>query len=377
MTSNNREYEKLGITVLAAGFALSWIDLLLLPFTIGLVEDRYGVNQIQAGALGTIQIGALTVTILVVSRYLTAINKTALCVLSGFIIAFGNLFSAHIESFYLLIMVRVLIGVGLGVIGACTSALAAQADDPEKAFTILQFGLSGLAAVLIFLSPALIVNSGLTGVYYLEFIAALIIAMMLIWLPEGLNRLNEPIKTSTTTTGNNAVIALLALGLLFVGHDALWAYCEGVGSNLGLSVNTIGTCLSIGALLGLLGAFIALKLGMKYGFGPPAIAGFLIQIILAFMIYSSGDNNIYLAGILTLNMGIVFLTPYMMAVLANLDAEGKIAAMGPALINIGSAVGPLLAGVVIHYNGYDVLPYYTLWPFTIGLLMIMIVIRNL
>ena len=95
------------------------------------------------------------------------------------------------------------------------------------------------------------------------------------------------------------------------------------------------------------------------------------------MIYSSGDNNIYLAGILTLNMGIVFLTPYMMAVLANLDAEGKIAAMGPTLINIGSAVGPLLAGVVIHYNGYDVLPYYTLWPFTIGLLMIMIVIRNL
>ena len=107
----------------------------------------------------------------------------------------------------------------------------------------------------------------------------------------------------------------------------------------------IGRVLSISALLGVAGATLAYLLELKLGHAWPIYFGFLLQLVLGVLMYSGKDTTLYFSDVTLLNFGIVFVNPYMISLHAEVDQSGRSAALEPAFINIGSAVGAIFASV--------------------------------
>jgi predicted MFS family arabinose efflux permease len=67
------------------------------------------------------------------------------------------------------------------------------------------------------------------------------------------------------------------------------------------------------------------------------------------------DQVFYVVCLLTLNIGILFMVPYFMGVLAELDEEGSWATLSAPIVAFGLALGPILMGLLAEKGGYAVM----------------------
>jgi hypothetical protein len=68
----------------------------------------------------------------------------------------------------------------------------------------------------------------------------------------------------------------------------------------------------------------------------------------------------FTGGAIVLFIGMVFVVPYIFALLAELDEAGRWASIGPAFIMTGAALGPGIAGVVSRGVDFMTLGYAAL-----------------
>jgi predicted MFS family arabinose efflux permease len=371
-------FNRLTIFVLIVGGALGWVDLILLPFMIGSVVDELGVSESTVGWLGAIEIGALTLTSFLIAARLHKVDFRGFAVLGIMLVILGNVLSIFISDFWQLCCSRILVGAGLGLIASIANALASLTAAPERTFALMQFGLASFASILIFLAPTMMSVYGLNGVFMLQIAVSVIVGALFFLLPArpyAIEAYSGNVEDSARMPVL-AIFSLLSLACLFVGHSALWAFSERVADSLSIDSYAIGKVLAISAFLGLGGATFAYLLGMRVGYAWPVYAGFFLQLVLGFLMYSSRDISLYMTSVLFLNFGIVFVTPYMMSLLAEVDQSGRAPALGPAFVNVGSAIGPLYGSFAVATAGYAGVSIATALAFIVGSIIITLSMRS-
>jgi predicted MFS family arabinose efflux permease len=150
-------------------------------------------------------------------------------------------------------------------------------------------------------------------------------------------------------------MALIAVALIFMGQGAIWTYITLAAKKSGLGLEGLGTVLAVGALFNLLSPLAAERVGLRLGRATPLIFGHS-GLALSVLFVACGINApLFAIGAVGLSFFLLFLVPFVLGTLADLDKSGRSASAGPAFFTIGGAIGPALGGLIITTAGFGTL----------------------
>jgi predicted MFS family arabinose efflux permease len=139
----------------------------------------------------------------------------------------------------------------------------------------------------------------------------------------------------------------LAVVLFYVAIGSLWTFLERMGVSLKLTSAFVGSALSIGNILSLLGTLIAVGFASRVGVHR---ALFLCLVVLATALAIMGSVMTvptYLGATAMFFLSWNLIDIFQATVISSFDRAGRFTALIPAAQSLGSTVGPALAGMAL------------------------------
>lgn len=336
--------------------AVGWLTLIFMPILIDGYVTGFKFSETSAGILTAVEVGSLALVAFFVGGSVHRMNKRLVCQSGALMVVIGSVASWLVGDIISMTFARVWTGAGLGLIVAATNALPALSQRAELLYSLSQVGIGLLGSILIYAAPPILSIYGAHGVFGIEGCVALIGFACAIWLPSGVMQHSQQARTRIPFS-IDVVFALSATLIFYTVQTAIWAFAERVGSNIGLPSAFIDRYLAYSAILGIGGALTAVFLSLRAGLLIPLSLGFLTQATFGVVLYTGSSKASFISGVLLVTFSSVFVTPYILALLAKLDGFGRLAALGGALINLGATLGPVLAAFASARGGYPAVGY--------------------
>ena len=250
---------------------------------------------------------------------------------------------------------------GLGV------TMISDTTKPDRNFGLVLATQQLLAALLLFTLPDLvIVPLGFQGLNLVLAAVLLMLGLSTLWIPHRSSQVTVDVAITSTAVSQSSRgvwFGLAALTLYFAALSGIWTFVERLANTNGLTTSQVGAALGVAMVGGVLGGLGAVVIGGRWGRKVPLI-GSTILFIGIFLFYSRGFqiSGFTLATFLFLAAW-NYVLAYQMAIISELDRDGRYAVLMPAAQALGAIVGPGVAGVMIHDLGYRPL----LWLALIGI----------
>jgi predicted MFS family arabinose efflux permease len=164
-------------------------------------------------------------------------------------------------------------------------------------------------------------------------------------------------ESRKTTDFDKKPLFLTLLGIfLFQGANmGLFAYMIGLGKTEGLTIEFMSPSLASASWLALMGAFLVIVIGTKYGRTLPLVASILITALCSWALHFSESEQVYLIANIIIGITWAFALPYMFGICSQLDKAGQLAAMGGFASKAGLATGPMVAAMMLGEDNYDLI----------------------
>jgi predicted MFS family arabinose efflux permease len=346
--ASSQRFGRRHAAALAVVSTCAWLTLILLPYEVTTLSGGYHLRPAVAGWIAAAELLALACAASWLGQTIAIRNKRRLTLLGVAIALAATLGCLLTDHLVLIVALRLLFGVGTGMIAAATNALPASHHNPRKLFAYMQLVLGLIFALSIYAVAAAEPIAGRRVVFFVELFVLLILGPTALLLPEGISSCSPSVTARAGhRLSQGATSSLAALGLMWVAQAAIWAFAADAGASAGIDSNSLAHWLAIAGFTAPIGAAAASGLGDRRGYAAPLILGYTAQVLVALAMYCSASRNLYIVGALINNMTTTFTTPYLMGILATLDRTGRAAALGAGAINFGCAVGPALGATLI------------------------------
>jgi predicted MFS family arabinose efflux permease len=319
----------------------------------GLKEGLAFTNQ-QAGFVSSANlygaaIGALTAVFLIKRinwRVWSYVLLISLVAIDGICI--------FIEDPTLMVVVRfihgltggLLVGIGFGIISRTT-----EADKTFGYLLFIQWGLGGLG--LMFL-PELVPNYGTAALFMSLMTFTLVTLLMMPFIPHYKIEQNQSTHQSKTPLNKTLLILnLLAIFLFQAANMGLFAYIIGLGKAQGLNIEFMSPALASASWFALIGPFLVIIIGTKYGRTIPLVTSILITAICSWLLHYSESSEVYLIANIIIGVTWAFALPYMFGICSELDKAGQLAALGGFASKVGLATGPMVGALLLTGEEYN------------------------
>jgi hypothetical protein len=358
------------LALIGAGVA-STLVLLTLPVFVGGIVAEAGWGDLERGLIAAADMAGSAIASLAVLGRMARFGWRR-ATRTGLLVAVaGNLACLLAGSFAALIALRLLCGLGCGVVLSIAFTGLCHARDPARHFGFYVLAQLALQALLLALLPAVIGVAGMPGVYLL-FAACLAAAGMLTGhLPDGLPAAAVASATESFTAaaapGNHARLALAGQAAYFLAMAALWTYYEGIGTASAIGMERIGDALAASAVAGLGGAAAAILLDARTPPLPSLATGTALSIAAAMLLVGGTDMLRFAVSACLFNFAWNFTFPYQMGILARFDRTGSVAVTSLLVQLAGLALGPALAAVLLARASYDTMLVACAAAFALGL----------
>lgn len=231
---------------------------------VGLLTPIAGALEVSGGTVGlTLTVTGLVAAVsapLLVPAFGAADRRAVLAVLMA-VLALGNLVAAWSPSFAVMVVARVLVGIGVGGVWALAGGLAARLAPPASVGPATSLVFSGVAAASVLGVP--------TGTYLGEVVgwrvsfviagglALAVLSALVVVLPRlpvgGPVRLGGTLRLAAHPP---VATGLVVVVLLVVGHFAAYTYVRPVLEDVsGAQAGTIATLLLVYGVAGIVGNF--------------------------------------------------------------------------------------------------------------------------
>lgn len=363
---------------LAVVSTCAWLTLILLPYEVTTLSAGYHLRPAVAGWIAAAELLALACTASWLGQTIELRNKRRMTLLGVALALVATLGCLSTDHIVLIVALRLLFGVGTGLIAAATNALPASHPNPKTLFASMQLVLGLIFALSIFAVAAAETVAGRRVVFFVELVVLLILGPASWLLPEGVSSRPESATSRTEhRLPEGAASSLVALGMMWVAQAALWAFAAEAGAAAGIDSHSLARWLAIAGFTAPVGGAAASVLGDRRGYAVPLIIGYTAQILVALAMYCSASRNAYIVGALVNNMTTTFTTPYLMGILATVDRTGRAASFGGGAINFGCAVGPALGATLIGLQTVAPIGFMSCIVFAAGLALALTALRTL
>jgi len=365
---------KTALGLLTAAYAFSMTDRLILSILFEPLKEEFSLTDTQLGFLGGLSFAIFYATIGVpIARLADRSNRTRIIVLSLLLFSLMTTLSGLAVSFTMLVILRMLVGVGEAGVNPASHSIIADYYEQEKrpsAMSVWAVG-ANVGAILGFMIGGYVSQTyGWRAAFYCVGIPGVVLAILIHFVMKepkrGLSDQTDVAPSESTLRETLAYIwQSKALLHLVAGSTVSSIATYGVVQWLptffmrihGLSQTQVG--LILGGVFGILGAAGAItggKLFERISRDEPSRGPLFIALCSVSLIPVSAAA--YFAGPFALAIAIfvpvAFVSNFFLGValslvqtLSRIDMRAKAAALKMLFLNlIGLGVGPLLVGAV-------------------------------
>ncbi|MDN8618827.1 MFS transporter [Variovorax ginsengisoli] len=360
-----------GRTSLVLGHCAGMIDIVALPVWVGIVLiGQFGLDPQRAGSLVTLFLAAVVVSSLFISPRVNRI-RGAVAVPAAFGVAAAAFFALSTTKDYgTMALLHFIGGLAVGCGLSITHSTIGASANPHRliaiaftALSVLSFGFLGGVPQLVSIKGGSVLFVVLGSIMLVAAFAAAI---------------GFPERASTPSLANKpAVHAPLARGVWFamvgtslmtLSHSMMLSYMERIGDAHGFSKQMVMSVLLAVGIVNLFPGVLAAVFERKLSAQAVMVAGPVLQVVLGLTLTQSSQFGPYAFAAAVFPAVMIFTHTFVFAFLARNDASTRAVAATPVITMTGSALGPIVGGVVAQNLGYSSIGWAVAVVATIGAL---------
>ncbi len=345
------------LSAVAAAYSLATTPFNIAPLLVGGLITVMGASEQQSGQLMTLELLSMSVVAMVATPLGDRARRPLILALATLVLVVVHILSAMVQVYALLLALRVVAGVGAGILLLAVNTTIAASGDPVRLYGAGAVAGTSLGVALLFLMPPLIADHGLAGAYGPLAIVALVVLGFVRWMASTTGAASpEQVPQEKAEMGVSPLRVALMLFALFViqmTQAALYAFSERMGVEaVGLSTADMGLLLAVGYLSAVPASVLASWLSYRLGRYLPLILGFVAYGMATLTMAVTASVQLFVVSFVLFNFSYFFVLPYQLGIPADLDHSGKLSGVGVGTIFIGLSCGAFLGGVLVSQFGF-------------------------
>jgi predicted MFS family arabinose efflux permease len=343
-----------GRLALMAAHCAGMVDLVALSVWVGALIVHYGFDTQQAGALPTIFLtGAVLASVSLAPR-IQRLPSRAVATVGYGVAAIAFFLASGTTTFGSLAALHAVAGVAAGSALSVTHGTIARSANPHRLFAVVGIALGIFAVVFLAGTPALIAARGGAALFHA------FAGVMAVGALASLLAFPSVTGGAVEVAGASKLPRVVWFGIAGISCMTLvqamnFSFLEGVGLHRGFERSAINGVLIALGLVNLLPAALAALLQHKLSPGKVLLFGPITQVVLAATIMLSTNFGAYAVAAAFFAAVMIFTHTFAFGLLARMDSTGRALAGTPAMLMVGSAIGPLLGGTLVKMFGYEAL----------------------
>lgn len=347
----------LGRAALMIAHCAGMVDLIALPVWVGTLIANYRLDPQEAGGLvTTFLFGAVASSVYFSSRFDRLASRawaTAGYALSA--AAFLTLASVGSTSYLAMLGCHALGGIAAGCGLSFTHGTIARSGAAHRLFALVGLALGIFAIAFMGAVPKVVeIHGGPAFFKVLSVVMAIAAVVCALAFPPietdpfGAHAARAPAAPLSPATW----FCVIGVSLMAVNQAMTFSFVERMGVDRGFGRDAVTAVLVSMGIVNLIPAALAALLERRLAAESVVRLGPVVQAALAVTLTWSSAYSYYAvsAGVFVAVM--IFTHTYAFGLLARLDPSGRAAAATPAMLMIGSGLGPIIGGTLVKFYGY-------------------------
>ncbi|MGJ4932054.1 MFS transporter [Bradyrhizobium sp. HKCCYLS2038] len=361
--------------VLGVCHVAGMLDMVALPVWVGTFIEFYGLSPAQAGVTVTSFLAGIVLASLLTARALGRLDPRAVVVI-GFAVAsaaFGILASRPVAGtpFAVLPVIHVIAGLAAGAALSMTHGTMGRTDNPHRLFGLANVALAVFGIAFFAAVPALI-HAVSPRVLFVVFAGSMALAALVAALgfPRTTGRAAATDVTRQPMPAKAWLVIAVVICLTF-NQALIFSFLERIADHKGFSRADITAVLMAVGFINLLPGALAAMLQQRLSPIAVGIAGPVLQAALAFVVVSAESFATFAAFASPYVSIVIFTHTFLFGLLSQVDPSRRAVAATPAMMMIGSAAGPAVAGAIVQGIGYGGLAYMAAATSTLAVVLML------
>lgn len=345
-------------TYIAVFSAVLYMVLLIAPVIAGKLIEQFGLTPTELGMLFSLELGAFSLATVPAYLWLNRLNLRTVTYVCTVIALAGNLASGFLDSFALLVAVRVITSLAAGSITVIILTLSGKTSNPSRGFGVFVVFQLLMGAVILFAFPALYADANVSAIYWtMAALTACCLPVVRMIDGEMLRRpaaaaAQSAVEAVPARSGSKAkfVIGLAAVLLFYIGLSGVWSFMAQISGGAGIDLSTSSLILAIATIPGIAAPLVATFLGDSPHRKWFLLVGYLgLGTSIALLFGVPGVIRFALAA-LVFKFAWTFILPYLLASLSDIGGSHVMNSTN-LMIGSGFAIGPVVSGMLIESSG--------------------------
>ncbi|MBT3624381.1 MAG: MFS transporter [Gammaproteobacteria bacterium] len=329
----------------------------VMPILLSLIGERKNFSDSQLGDLGSSYFAGFTMITAFAMFWVRRVNwqKTVKASLLCSTLFFAAI--PHLDSFGIIALFLFSLGAVMAFLYTPVFTYLGDTDEPDRAIGVSIVLQVGLAALVAFAIPVLIVPYyGFQGsLYFLSLICGFSLLLSR-FVPEsgrfsfkqaGLRDCLAAIKGAAFAPK----LGLLAMFVFYLGITGLWAFVDRIVQAGGLSAEATGSAISVALLLGGLTGLIPALMGQWPSRFIMLLIGSMVIALSMVLLMRPMTVLSVTSALILLNAGWNLTVAYGSANVAESDGSGFLLPLLPATISVAAMLAPALGGRLMEFGG--------------------------
>lgn len=351
--------------VLSIGHMAGMVDLAALPLWVSALMQDYHLPPQQAGLTVTLFLVGIVISSMILSPRYTRLNHryVAAC---GFAVASVAFFAASqltvtSGSFAILATLHVIAGLGAGAALSSVHGTIGRTKNPHRLFGLVNVALGVLAIVLFAVLPQATKQMGGMAIFIAFFALMGCAAIVMFFFFPSVEEKNtadtndvEIVQVTKDIVSRPAIwMFICVVSCLTLNQSMVFSFTDRIGAFHHFEPKQIEAALIVMSFINLTPGLVASLLQKRLSPIAVAMAGPCMQALFALSItHATSFFPLYAVPVAFYVTLVIFTHTFIFGLLAKIDPSGRSVAATPAMMMVGSAIGPLLGGTIVSTIGY-------------------------
>lgn len=321
--------------------------------------EKVGFSEAQVGRIWGNDLGGFSIGAILCALLVARVNRHFLVIGGALLAITANALCLTMTSYEELMVLRLLAGIGSGLLTGIAVATLGGATNPVMAYNLEMLGFAFSTALLLHFLPQLTIN----GTYILLIILIGMCAVFVRFIPSRPNNKNEQIqhvekKAKSSFELSKVILPILCLTAVcftYINIGGYYTYIELAALADGVAGEWTTPVLTWSSIFAIVGCVIA-YFATRFGLFKPLYASLILMSGAVYLV-SAGIGDINLVISLFAFMALwTFADVYQSAMVAHMDRSGSFVALLPAVQGFGQFVGPNIAASILDADyGYGMM----------------------
>jgi predicted MFS family arabinose efflux permease len=326
----------------------------LLPVISGVLASRFVLDDMQTGFAATAYFAAYAVITSTSGLWIRRFNWKKVLKLGFAAMIIGLVSCVFAESFTAAQISLALVGVGAGLLFPVSFTIASEMRHTDRVFAIkLTAEQLVPAAILFLLTGSFLLVDIYADLFLIILLGVIVGSFSIPFVPDNMRQQEKKERSHGSRRGNVrwGLLALVGLLINFAGFAGVWAFLERIASSNSLDPSFTERWIAIGLVTSGVGSLCVAFVGERLDRRVAIAAASTVTVLCLLLLNGETTELKYAAALFLLPLAFYFSISYMLAIVAEVDYNGKVSSLMSFVLAAGAISGPPLFGYLKSIDG--------------------------